>query len=61
LCIQNYKDFKEEIKIKSYVKIEMQFNAGDRIDQLLLFPYIKGKATPAESTEGFRSIEKDVF
>jgi hypothetical protein len=34
-----------------YVKNELQFNAGDRIVQLLLFPYIKGKTARAERTE----------
>jgi hypothetical protein len=26
----------------------MQFDAGNRIAQLFLYPYIKGKATPVE-------------
>ena len=50
-------DFKEEIKIMAYVKTEMHFNAGDRIVQLLLFPYIKGKAVPVERTKGFKVLE----
>ena len=40
-----------------YVKNELQFNAGDRIVQLLLFPYIKGKAVPVERTKGFKVLE----
>ena len=54
-------DSKEEIKIIAYVKKEMQIDAGDRIAQLLLFPYIKIKATPVERTGAFRSFGKCVF
>lgn len=39
-------DSKEEIRIRAYVRKEMQTDAGDRMAQLLLFPYIQGKATP---------------
>jgi dUTPase len=46
------RDFKEEIKSMTYVKEtdrqtdrQRQINAGDRTAQLLLLPYIKGKAT----------------
>ena len=42
----------------AYVKRELQFNTGDRIAQLLLFPYIKGKAAPVERTGGFGSTGK---
>ena len=45
----------------AYVNREMQFNTGDRIAQLLLFPYIKGKAAPVERTGGFGSAGKPVF
>ena len=45
----------------AYVNREMQFNTGDRIAQLLLFPYIKGKAAPVERTGGFGYIGKCVF
>jgi hypothetical protein len=37
----------------AYVKRELQFNTDDRIAQLLLFPYTKGKAAPVERTGGF--------
>ena len=43
--------FKGEIKIVAYVKVELQLNTGDRVAQLLLFPYINGKATAAERGE----------
>lgn len=43
------RNIKEEIKIGTYVKKEMQMDAGDRIVELL-FPYIKDKAAPVEST-----------
>ena len=46
-------EFKREIKIMAYVKRELQFNTDDRIAQLLLFPYTKGKAAPVERTGGF--------
>ena len=39
----------------------MQFNTGDRLAQLLLFPYITGKATPVERTGGSGCTEKYVF
>lgn len=41
-------DFKGAIKIMACVRREMQFNAGDGVAQLLLFPYIKAKATPVD-------------
>jgi deoxycytidine triphosphate deaminase len=41
-------DFKGEIKIMSYVKREMQYNAGSRIAQLVFFSHFKGKSTPGE-------------
>ena len=41
---------KEEIKIGTYVKKEMQINAWDRIVEMLLSPYIKEKATSVERT-----------
>ena len=41
-------DFRGEINIITYVKRELQFNAGDMFSQLLLFPYIKGKTTHVE-------------
>lgn len=43
------------------MKNEMQIDAGDRIVQLLLFPYIKGKATPVEGTGAFGSTGKCVL
>ena len=45
----------------AYVKRELQFNTGDRIAQLLLFPYTKGKAAPVERTGGFGSTGKHVL
>ena len=39
----------------------MQVNTGDGIAQLLLFPYITGKATPVERTVGSGCTEKYVF
>lgn len=39
----------------------MQINAGNRITQLLLFPYIKGKIAPVGRTRAFGSTEKCVF
>jgi dUTPase len=50
---------KEEIKILTYVKKQMQINVGDRIAQLLLFPYIKHRNTPVE--RNFGSPGKHVF
>lgn len=43
------------------VKKEMKINAGDRIAQLLLFPYVKCKATPVERTGAFESKGTCVF
>lgn len=34
---------------------------GDRIDQSLLFPYIKDKAVPMERTGGFGSTGRQFF
>lgn len=42
------------------VEREKQFNTGDRIAQLLLFPYIKGKAAPVERTGGVGNTGKCV-
>lgn len=39
----------------------MQFNKGDRVAQLLSFPYIKGKAAPVERPGGFGNTGKCVF
>ena len=39
----------------------MQFNKGDRVAQLLSFPYIKGKAAPVEGPGGFGNTGKCVF
>ena len=39
----------------------MQFDAGNRIAQLFLYPYIKGKAAQVERTGGFGSAGKPVF
>ena len=49
LCIQVWihnrdGDSKEEIKTMANVEKEMQIEAGDKIVQLLLVPYIKGNA-----------------
>ena len=54
-------DSKEEIKIMAYVKKEMQIDTGDSIAQLLLIPYITGKAAPVERTGAFGSTGKCVF
>ena len=54
-------DRKEEIKIMANVKKEIQINSGDRIAQLLLFPYIKGKAAPIERTRTLVSTGKYTF
>lgn len=43
------------------MKKEVQINARDKTAQLLLFPYIKGKATPVERTGAFGSTGKCVF
>ena len=40
---------------------EIQIDAGHRIAQLLLFPYIKGKATPVERTTALGNTEICVF
>lgn len=53
--------FKGEIKIMAYVKRELQFNIGDRIAQLPLFSYIKGKAAPVERTGEFGSTGKCIL
>jgi hypothetical protein len=45
-------DDKEEIKTMAYVRKEMQIDAEGRIVQLL-FPYIRGKATPVGRTGAF--------
>lgn len=45
----------------AYEKREMQFNSGDKVAQLLLFSYIKGKAAPVEKNGGFGSTGKRVF
>ena len=54
---EDYEDVKGEMTIMAYVKRELQFNTGDNIAQLLLFPYIKGKAVPVERTKGFKVLE----
>ena len=46
----------KKLKIMANVKKEIQINSGDRIAQLLLFPYIKGKATPGERTVGLLEV-----
>ena len=38
-------DFRGEIKTITYVKRELQFNAGDMFSQFLPFSYLKGKTT----------------
>ena len=43
------------------MKNEMQIDAGDRIVQLLLFPYIKSKVAPIERTGDLGSPGKYVF
>ena len=48
-------DSKKEIKIMAYVREEMQIDALDKIAQLLLFPYIKSKATPVKRKGPFGS------
>ena len=45
----------------AYVIKEMQIDAGGRIAQPLLFPYIKGKATSVERTGTFGSTGNHVF
>lgn len=45
----------------AYVKRELQFNIGDRIAQLPLFSYIKGKAAPVERTGEFGSTGKCIL
>ena len=55
------RDSKEEIKIMANVKKEMQIEAGDKIVQLSLFPYIKGNAAPIERTGAFGSTGRHVF
>jgi hypothetical protein len=45
----------------AYIKREMQFNTGDRIAHLLLFPYIKGKTAPVARTGEFKSAGKHVL
>jgi hypothetical protein len=40
----------------AYVR-EKQIDAGHRIAQLLLFPYIKGKATPVERARALGVLE----
>ena len=52
---------KEAIKIMTYVKKEMQINAEDRIAQLLLIHYIKGKTILVERTGTFESTGKYVL
>lgn len=37
---------KEKVRIMAYVRKDIHTEAGDSIAQMLLFPYIKGKATP---------------
>lgn len=53
--------FTEEIKIVAYIKRVMQFTTSDRIVQLLLFPYIKGKADPVGRPGRFGSTEKRIL
>lgn len=53
--------FRGEIKIMAYVTRDLQFNSGDRIAQLLLFPYIEGKAIPVERAGMFESTGKWMF
>lgn len=45
----------------AYVKRTMQIEGGDRIAQLLLLPYLKGKAGPICRTGGLGSTEEKVF
>lgn len=45
----------------AHVKKEMQIKAMERISQLLLFSYIKGKGSPAEMTVVLVSIENVCF
>lgn len=52
---------KKDKQIMIYMKKEVQINARDKTAQLLLFPYIKGKATPVERTGAFGSTGKCVF
>ena len=40
------KDLKGKTGLRVYIKKNMQFKAEDEIAQLLLLPYIKGKAAP---------------
>lgn len=47
-------DGKGKSKSMAYVK-KMKINAGDRIAQRLLFPYIKGKAALVERTRALGS------
>lgn len=48
-------EFKGETKIAACVEREVDFNTGDGLAQLPLFPYIQGKAAPVERTGGFRT------
>lgn len=45
----------------AYAKRPTQIEASDRIAQLLLLPYLKGKAAPICRTGGLRSPVKKVF
>ena len=47
-------------KLMTYVKKKIQIDAGARIVQLLLFPYMKGKAIFIERAGAFGSPVKSV-
>lgn len=53
-------DSKEETKIMTYVEKEIHVDTGDRIAQLFLFPCIKGKSTPVETTGALRITRNHV-
>lgn len=53
-------DFKET-KIVASIKGVMQFTTSARIVQMLLFPYIKGKADPVGRPGRFGSTEKRIL
>jgi dUTPase len=54
-------DNKVEIKIMAYMKREMQINVRDRISQIFLIPYLRGKATQVQRTGVVRRTRKFVF
>jgi hypothetical protein len=54
-------DFKGGIDIMTYIKKNMQFKVRDKIVQLQMPSFIKGKATPIERISGFRNNERHGF